>query len=636
MDDETDGADTTDTTDDTDAPDAVDAPDPPDPPPMPGQGDGADGAANDDAAAPQGDPSAAAAAALPAPRNLPEKPIAALYNAMTPDWGDPFTVISRALTLKRYLGADTVLPMNDVEQLKHLPGGGIGVLVMFAHGSFADDGTFFIATSHVTNPTDDGTFADDLHPKDGTAPTLVTHKVPIDPSWATTTTNYCITGAFVEKYWAGKFCKDSLAVFCTCSLLDGSHPSAIDFVHELTDMAHVSTVLGWDNEANTGDMSGVAIFLVDRLLGANDPGATPEQTPQRPFDIGSVLTDMGDYKNGAGGRFGTSLTVRPGVINTTPAQLVATPTSDSHAFGILAPSILKLDMMAIQTQLAIAGCFGDDPGPDRGVVKMNGAPVPYISWAPDQILCPLLVSDEAGPATSQAAGRVVVEVDGRPSNCVPLTEWRGKLVFTVNGDGTQKLVCTWTYHLKADVHHFRARPGPEGFFDLPIRVFTLRDTSLTYAASGEVTTPGPPPQTTKWSGSGTLQPATDILAPRDTYVISAEIIRPEPPLLAGCYMLLGVTGGPDSWTYQVDADGSLSQTPAFGDWGDLCSSRPGPPFEGLNLKLPLDDQMGIAAGTYPFTVGDRSCTLEIHPEPTNFPPDPLKGEDQSVSPFGAP
>ncbi len=374
------------------------------------------------------------------------------------------------------------------------------------------------------------------------------------------------------------------------------------------------------------------------MLGANDPAVTQEVPPQRPFDITAVLENIGQFQNLAGGPLNISQGSLPNV-QLAPAHLAVSEFGD-NSFGILAPSILYLGTMMEQTRLAIAGAFGDDPGPDRGVVRIDGAQVPYESWAPDQIVCPLLVSD-AGPVTGAAAGMVVVEVDGRPSNAVPLTEWRGKLVFTVNGDGAQKIVCTWTYHLKADVHRYRVRPGSDAscYSEFPLVLFSLKDSSLVYAASGTEVTPGDPPQHVTWSGSGTVKPwgpDAGMSDSQDTFVVSGRIVRPPPPDLDGTYLLLGVGGGDKTWTYQVDADGDSRPNPAFRYWESLCTDSPGPLFEDGELKLPLDHQMSIAAGTYPFTVDGWSCQLSIQPEPTRSPPDPSKGEDQSVEGFGWP
>ena len=594
--------------------------------------------ADDGDALPQGDPGDAATTTAPTLRNLPEQPIAALYNAMSSDWGEPFAVISRDLTLKKYQGADVVRPMT-VDALIALPQG-VGVMVMFAHGVFSDG--YCIATSHVANAADDQRFASDLKPQDGSSPTLKTFAVPSSPPGApvrgaASTTNYCITSAFVEKYWAGKFCRDSLAVICSCNVLDGSEASAKDFVATLNDIAHVSYLVGWDEHALTSDMSSAAIFIVDRLLGGNDADAKPVHPPQRPFDIGAVLTDMANYANGAGGALNESEALVSGA--RLPLAKLAVSARANSAFGLLAPSITHLAVLVEDTKLAIAGCFGDEPKPGRGVVKINDTPVPYDTWQPDQIVCPLLVGDEPAPAAGQSAGVVVVEVDGRPSNAVRLTEWRGKLVFTVKGDGAQRLVCTWSYHLKADLHHFRANPGSGSgcFVEGPVGVFTLHDSSLTYAATGSAPVPdSDPPVQTTWSGSGSLKPflpGPGMTDPQKTFQLMGTIVRPPAPDLGGCHMLLMVDGGSDDWTYQVECDGDASPAAAFQSWNDFCSDPPALLFEDMQLKLPLDAQMGIAAASYTVTVGDRTCVLSIQPEPTLYPPDPIKGEDESAMAF---
>lgn len=615
----------------------------------PGGGDPGGGGPGGDGADPGGGGGGPGPVAGQAPSlgNLPEKPIAALYSGLSTDWGDPMPAIRRDLSLKGYQGAETVHDMT-IAELKAL-GQGVGAAVLFAHGSVVDvdkiddkpTGVYVLATSQVVNPEDDKRFAEELKVTRGLIPPLVPCKVavgPPGPNGQTFTMNYGITASFVAQNWQAKFCQDSVLLLCACEGLSTA-PAAKKFVETLHQEANVGYVLGWDDVALTTDMSSAAIFIVDRLLGGNDPAAKPGPPPQRPFDIAAVLADIDHYTNVTGGPLSTSTSVVSGV--TFVSKLATSVDPAVTRFGILAPSILNLEVLADQTQLAISGCFGDDPGPRRGVVKINELPVPYLSWAHDQIICPLLVHDEPGPLASLPAGMVIVEVDGRPSNAVPLTEWRGKLVFTVNGEGTQKIVCTWTYHLKADVHWPRFLPGPEEgcFLDLPIGVFAQPDSSLIYEASGTMTVPdSDPPQHVSWSGSGTLRPfGVATPDPRETFVIFARIVRPMPPDLAGSYMLLDVSGGDGrTWTYEVKTDDDVTLAPAFGVWESLRTNSPDPLFEGLSLKLPLDDRMGITAGTYPFTVRGMSCELSVQPEPTNYPPDPEKGEDQLTVSLGLP
>jgi hypothetical protein len=123
-------------------------------------------------------------------------------------------------------------------------------------------------------------------------------------------------------------------------------------------------------------------------------------------------------------------------------------------FGILTPSIKNMlvregDGKRIpQGTLKIEGTFG----PKQGAVSVGGTAVTVTKWSDSEITC-----DISDPAL---AGDVVVEVEGRKSNPVPLTEWHGTFTFT-RKDGGRTTKFTFNLHMRADIHSYREKSGGE-------------------------------------------------------------------------------------------------------------------------------------------------------------------------------
>lgn len=102
--------------------------------------------------------------------------------------------------------------------------------------------------------------------------------------------------------------------------------------------------------------------------------------------------------------------------------------------------------------------FGHFP-PTAGTAQITDAtgtyPLTPISWTNERITAAL------PPGGNGASGLVqVFDIDGVPSNSVPLTEWKGQLILTVNNaltnmngvDGSGTIVTTTNLDFRSDIH----------------------------------------------------------------------------------------------------------------------------------------------------------------------------------------
>lgn len=247
------------------------------------------------------------------------------------------------------------------------------------------------------------------------------------------------------------FAQDAFIYLDGCGSFNGlMHAAFLDLNANKT-----LTYAGWSASVLDDGAYKTVKFLFDRMLGANYPNIIyppRESPPQRPFDIAAVWTDMEsrnppvnkvvDKDNPL--RFATLRYVKGG----------------SSKFGMFAPSIRVVSLDEQFGYFHLEGEFGSK----QGLVKVNDVSIPVLSWFPTDVICTIPTT---GPAS---AGGVVAEVDGRRSNAVPLTEWRGTLTLSLTSLGTLHQVYSFNLHFRADVHSFRDKPHtdpqPKESFDI--------------------------------------------------------------------------------------------------------------------------------------------------------------------------
>ncbi len=257
-------------------------------------------------------------------------------------------------------------------------------------------------------------------------------------------------GFFIENWLVGKkdpkkiFAQNSLVIICACDVQDENF---INLLHR----CGAGTVLAWKEDValNVGVLT--ANYILDRLLGANmpDPDFYPEKLRQRPLEWGLVLQDMKNHHSPAGVPLGGPYYS----YQTDKKASFIAHIGPGCAGPLLAPSLMCLRVDEPQKRLFVEGRFGPDLGEAKRAVFISENPgmagskkLQVKAWTEGVITCDL------DPDT---AGYVTVNVDGRTSNCIPLSVWKGQIIATATGDGSLKETCVMNFSLRTDAHIYR-------------------------------------------------------------------------------------------------------------------------------------------------------------------------------------
>jgi hypothetical protein len=360
--------------------------------------------------------------------------------------------------------------------------GGEGVLCYFGHGGHgpAADGTqiYGIWTTNTA-----ATVADIAPYKaDFLAKRLCYFECPLSIDSltlkVTSAERIGITSNFISTYW-GQFAPNAIVAINACA-----SDSLAAFRNAIQSKGGPA-YFGWSVSVSCKGACYATEYLFDRLLGANK--AYPrENPPQRPFDVVSVFNKM----------VSLGIHIQPGgdSINTFTSTLRYH--AGSSNFGILTPSIRFMSILEHQDTLEMNGIFGHDPGP-RGKVIIGGTELPIGAWEPGLIIA-FIPNTGAG-----SVGPVTVEIDGRKSNTVNLTEWKGVMTYQHLEAGTLKGTIAINAHFRADVHSFRDGPGMTPRTNT-LHIAACEDSYGSAKAEGtfSYTEPGSdPPSTTIWDWS---------------------------------------------------------------------------------------------------------------------------------------
>ncbi|MDH5422104.1 MAG: hypothetical protein OEY55_09895 [Acidimicrobiia bacterium] len=275
---------------------------------------------------------------------------------------------------------------------------------------------------------------------------------------------YALTTAGVQQYW--RFADNALVALGACS------GSALSQTVLNLPGGRVGAFAGFDRVVAIAGADEVLEFFFDRLLGRNE--LPPDEKPDlRPFDAGTVGVymdkkgkstdpyDLPDYKERA-------------VLDV-----------EDRGPTVLVPSIGTMEVHEESNELFIEGMFGSESDtiqmcPNANANASACQSLPTGSWGTGMVVGK--VEDE-GP---KSAGWVRVVVDGRMSNLVPLTEWRGQINYQASADALAPNLLnklSLTVHLRADVHLARERP-----WDNPasrtIEIEAVGDSWGSWSASG--------------------------------------------------------------------------------------------------------------------------------------------------------
>lgn len=232
----------------------------------------------------------------------------------------------------------------------------------------------------------------------------------------------------------------------------------------------VRGIYGWSNSVGVNAAWKAGAFAFDRLLGANQT-EPKETTPQRPFDSAQVFSEM------------KARGLDNGAINGNGCMLI----SKDAGPPVLAPTIEWMEMreriqespLRGKSKLTLHGQFGSD----KGTVKIGGVEVPIDTWKPDKIEC-----EPADLPGAGFAGDVLVISHDRPGNSVPLTQWHGKLTYTIDllppqaSNAVSTITCD--VYFRGDIHKYRDVAGMGRLYPNPFNFRASQGSTARWVVTG--------------------------------------------------------------------------------------------------------------------------------------------------------
>jgi hypothetical protein len=380
--------------------------------------------------------------------------------------GNAFKDVTETIRRQLKIGGYNCVPGADasVETLKNLQGD--GVFFLQAHGGDGevhDPKTnsrvieYILSTSSLWSVEQSNKYARQNMFKDGLLGVCeaVADRDPatqqlIDKRYFTITTR------FIKKYWM--FAENSFVFIDACN--------SIRLKETMTSAeVGVSVYGGYISTANDYCLDSV-LFLFDRMLGANEITPREEIAPQRPFDYHSIALDM----------------ERKGLnpIPRKPDCKILFGLGPGN-FGLLAPSLKVMSVLAYRSRLELTGLFGKDPGEKNRRVQMESVALPVESWEPERIVCHL-----PGPEI-ESAGEVTVINRGRLSNSRWLTRWTGTVQINRSSDeGRLHLIADFFLVFASDPWPYRERAGDKPVDNKYWTISSMAGSTCMWNASGEV------------------------------------------------------------------------------------------------------------------------------------------------------
>jgi hypothetical protein len=322
---------------------------------------------------------------------------------------------------------------------------------------------------------------------------------------------YAITQEFIRKHWKN-FSNNSFVYIDACESLprfeglgDDPPDAAKKAFRQAIFDKNASVYAGWSTEVEdrlNHFSYNTAQLVFDRLLGANSLSGDLRHTPdERPFPLSEIVKDLQlhtgvGYDNLHDGYFGFSVD----------------PQQSGNGFGILKPSIYRVQTEELTSELLLNGYFGDAPtDPARQpVIRVDGIP-----FFPEDNggYKPLLISVKLPMTDPPVAGQVTVEFGATQSNPATLSYWQGTFEGQHLDLGSLKTSKMMRFVLRADIR--TARPHiHEAPTEPSTPIAPVKGGTLTYSAEGEGVCGPPQAQNiTDLSGGGMLPPLDYITSP---------------------------------------------------------------------------------------------------------------------------
>ena len=531
------------------------------------------------------------------PTDVPQSSKARMLNAFTASgWIDPQVVLDLDtwLVQQSYSLAGGSASVDDLKGV-----GGEGVFYFSTHGGFVGKGTPDDPRLYALWTTTEADIAND----DELAPDFLLHRVvymhavdSFDPKTNKPVRDWHegITAEFVTRYWQN-FSAGSLVYIDACK-------SDTDTAFKQAILAKSASVyVGWTFSVDDTFAGNTARLVFDRLLGAN-AFALEQGFPQRPFEYGSVQVDLPLHNLGV----------------KSPVKFLDFTANSTGPlqFGLLAPSIMDMQVQEGNHELFILGSFGQDPGAD-GHITVGDTRVALVQlWGPGQ-----LVVDISDP---NLAGDVTVEVRGHKSNVARLTKWVGDFVYDVKAPETLAQNLTMHAAFRADMRQYRPlihQPAVE-----PTAPVTETDaaSSATFSCSGTHTFSAAADTVTTetWFGNGTV--TSGVARNRNGFIVSGGFQGSHTQLQLG-FSLDQQNSLCTLHDHSVITDPDGTQT--------YIDTDPDPPldfcFGSTDVTFDLNDSAVISSGFLPSTgvCGIFSSTQRLHWETvapvSGTEPDPL-------------
>jgi hypothetical protein len=490
------------------------------------------------------------------------------------------------------LGSGSEATLDVLKQVS-----GAGVLYLSTHGGDGDGGFGLTSTTRVSNVLEnDPVMIDDLKNHRLIYCTIFLERGPLGGLFdAEPIRVYGFTHEFITKYMS--FGENSLVYMDACT--------SDDLLLRTRAFAKgASCYVGWTAPVRNGDAIKAALFAFDRMLGANEEGPH-EDPPQRAFNYMDVYDDM--KKRG--------LDTSPSEDFAT-AKLIFNPNGASPEYGILAPTIKRMDVDEINSELILNGTFGHI----TDTVRMNNTTdLTVKSWSPTKIVCNLPLTG------TNASGNVQVIVDGHKSNVRQLTEWDLTLNYRWRDIAFPALQITGPVNLRfrADIGDFREKPGQSPTAAGVRYALATRDSATTQSTNSSAAAGA---CTIFWSGSLTFPSketnptAVAFIATRfliDTAAKTGKVgLAYGHPTGQMFTQTTECPNGSETHTFAI-LFGVLNGLATF---NDPLGRAEVPPLPVAALNIAFDSDFSIIGGSHNSI--DTTVHLDWETTPAKFPPDP--------------